>query len=544
MADRTYVLLPGRHHLFTKYQWAELQRIVAGESEAHDGTRAAPGSTVVVAITSANHSNTRRNPVPAELRAAQAHLAAREHDIDCLTACIADVATTDRFAEHIVGAIAADESICDASGRPLQLTPENCVVATSTPALARQFAARGFAIFGMEHVDSPLHGPVDGRDLWRLPRPWQLVESIAASGGSLDTEVVAEHLHPASHWVWRQHRLGLRVASLFADPVASADSDLTLGRDYFTYMDSFDRGAERKWTLLEPHIEPGRIVDIGCATGSILALAGETAALAESDLIGIELSRTLYDECLHRRRMGAFANENTFFYHRNAMEALFPSRSVNTTLTVSLTHEIVSYIDESALDALSQSVFDQTASGGVWLIYDVCAPTDQNRIVRMTLDDDMGIAAAEAAEADHTAMSVTELGGWLDSLSVRARFDVFATTFRAEQGEAPDQVGSVIRNDDGSIDLRIGDAMDFLAHHTYTESWRSEMNERFCYRDLAQWRQALESIGFCVEAASRSWTNPWLAQHRFAPVASFVDPSSGSPIPWGETNLLIVARRP
>lgn len=540
---RTYVLVPGRHHLFTRFQWAELARIGAGEVADVTGERlAADAVTVVIAVTSANHSNTRRNPVPVELRVAQAHLASASAEIDCITVPIADVGTTDRFADHVIGAVAAEEAVCDADGGPIRLTPSNCVVACSTPSVARQFAALGYAVFAMEHRASPLDGPSVGDDLWITPRPWQLVEAAAANG--LDTPMFEEHAHPASLRIWRQHRLDLRAAALFADPIVGADSDLTIGRDYFTYMDSFDRGAERKWQVLAPHVEPGRIVDIGCATGSILALAGDSPRLAESDLIGVELSRALYDECLHRRRMGAFANPNTFFYHRNAMERLFAEGSVNTTLTVSLAHEIVSYIDEAALDALSQAIFEHTAPGGVWLIYDVCAPLDQDRVVRMDLDDTAGVGAADAAQVDWAALSTAELGPWLDTLSVRARFDVFAATFRAEQGESLLDLGTVRNHDDGSVELRLGDAMDFLAHHTYTESWRSEMNERFSYRSLDDWRVALAAIGFVVESASTTWTNPWLAEHRFGPVARLSDPATGETVDWGETNLVVIARRP
>lgn len=554
-ADRRYVLVPGRHHLFTNFQWDELGRVVRGEVADLDGVtlvadRERP-PLVVIAITSANHSNTRRNPVPVELRAAQAHMAAAHAELDCVTVAVADVGPTERFAEHIIGAVAAEEAVCDPHGRPVQLTPDNCVVACSTPSVARQFAARGHSIFAMEHGSSPLDGPSTGDDLWTTLRPWQLVEAVAASAPAegprsegLHAAEFVDHAHPASQRIWTQHRLDHRVAALFADPIVGADSDLTMERDYFTYMGSFDRGAERKWELLEPHAEPGRIVDIGCATGAMLALAGRKPRFAESDLIGIELSRALYDECLHRRRMGAFANENTFFYHRNAMEHLFPPRSVNTTMTVSLAHEIVSYIDEPALVALSRAIFEHTAVNGVWLIYDVCAPTDQDRIVRLELDDTAGVSAARAASTDHAELSSAELGPWLDTLSVRARFDVFAATFRAEQGESPDRVDSVVRHVDGSVELRLGDAMDFLAHHTYTESWRSEMNERFSYRSLDDWRAALADVGFVVEPTSSTWTNPWLAEHRFEPVARLTDPATGSRVDWGETNVKVVARRP
>lgn len=544
-SPQRYILLPGRHHLFTRFQWQELRRIVAGQALDLDGEAVPGGGVIIAAITSADHSNTLRNPVPAELRAAQAHLAAAQEDLDCITISIPDVGRTDRFAEYIVGAVEAEESVSDRqTAAPIRLTPDNCVVACSTPSVVRQFDQLGFAVTAMEHNGDPRLGPTEGSDLWHTTRPWQLIEASCLSGPDGQSSLWVEHAHPATDRLWDLHQLADRVRRLHAGALVGEDSDLTSGRDYFTYIDSFDRGADRKWQLLADDVSPGRILDIGCAAGAMLTLAGDDPRLGESDLLGVELSRALYDECLHRKRMGAFANPNTFFFHRDAMQPLFHPRSINTTMTVSLAHEIVSYIDEAALDQMSRNIYDHTAPDGVWLIYDVCAPQDQDRLVRMTLDDTSGIAAIDAAATDHGSLSVEELGPWLDSLSVRARFDVFAATFRLEQGESLDQVGSVVPNADGSVDLRLGDAMDFLAHHTYTESWRSEMNERFSYRSLNDWVDALSGLGFEVEPTSRTWTNPWLAEHRFAPVASLMDPSTGAAVDWGETNVVVVARRP
>lgn len=537
-----YIVFPGRHHLFTRFQWQELRRIVDGQAQDLDGQIVPAGGVIIAAITSADHSNTLRNPVPAELRAAQAHLAAAQEGLDCITISVPDVGRTDRFAEYIIGAVEAEESVSDRqSAEPIRLTPDNCVVACSTPSVVRQFDQLGFVVTAMEHNGDPRLGPDEGSDLWRTTRPWQLIEQLSSDEGG---DVWARHAHPATERIWAQHQLADRVRRLHDGAFVGEDSDLTSGRDYFTYIDSFDRGANRKWDLLADHVRPGRILDIGCAAGAMLTLAGNDPRLAESDLLGVELSRALYDECLHRKRMGAFANPNTFFFHRDAMQPLFRPRSINTTMTVSLAHEIVSYIDEDALDTMSRNIFEHTAPGGVWLIYDVCAPQDQDRLVQMTLEDTSGTSAADAAATDHHAMSDQELGPWLDSLSVRARFEVFASTFRAEQGESLDDVDSVIRNGDGTVQVRLGDAMDFLAHHTYTESWRSEMNERFSYRSLADWTTALSQLGFDVEPTSQTWTNPWLAEHRFLPVASLADPTTGEPVPWGETNLVVVARRP
>ena len=49
---------------------------------------------------------------------------------------------------------------------------------------------------------------------------------------------------------------------------------------------------------------------------------------------------------MHKKAQGAFANPNVFFYRRNVLGgAVLAPRSVDTTLTFALTHEIWSYGD-------------------------------------------------------------------------------------------------------------------------------------------------------------------------------------------------------
>ena len=65
------------------------------------------------------------------------------------------------------------------------------------------------------------------------------------------------------------------------------------------------------------------------------------ARFHESDLIGVEVARHLYAECVHKKEQGLFQNPNVYFYQRNMLgSAVFPARSIDTTLTLALTHEI------------------------------------------------------------------------------------------------------------------------------------------------------------------------------------------------------------
>ena len=62
----SFLLLPGRYHLLTHFQAGYLRGL------AEDG-----GSTIVWPVTSANHGNTRRNPVPYHRREPPLNVSAR-----------------------------------------------------------------------------------------------------------------------------------------------------------------------------------------------------------------------------------------------------------------------------------------------------------------------------------------------------------------------------------------------------------------------------------------------------------------------------------
>jgi hypothetical protein len=128
-----------------------------------------------------------------------------------------------------------------------------------------------------------------------------------------------------------------------------------------------------------------------------------------------------------------------------------------------------------------------------------------------------------------------EVAGYVGSLSTRARLDQFAADYRFP---LPFAVRA-----DGAVELSLADAMDFLTRKDYVDNWLSECHEQFCGLEYAGWLALLAEVGFEVDPVSRPWRNDWLVEHRLAPVAelSTVD---GVPLPWPETHVLLVARRP
>ncbi|MEE3921245.1 class I SAM-dependent methyltransferase [Micromonospora sp. BRA006-A] len=197
--------------------------------------------------------------------------------------------------------------------------------------------------------------------------------------------------HPATIDVFERYRLVEAIRSVVNDPLVGDEGGLTVTRDYRTYVEAFASAAHRKWDSVRRYVQPGRIVDIGCGAGAVLELADRESALRESDLIGVEVARHLYQECLHKKAQGVFRNANVYFFHRNVLGgAVFKDRSVDTTLTFALTHEIWSYgRQRESLLQFARRIHDHTVPGGVWINSDVCGPDEPDRpvILRLTGDD-------------------------------------------------------------------------------------------------------------------------------------------------------------
>ncbi len=300
-ADREiqHIIVPGRHHLLTRFQAAYLGELLAGRGRDENGEpiAVADGAVVVWAVTSANHSATRRNPFPGHRREAAIEILAHVERMPSIVVPVVDIAPTPRFAEITL------KEIGYATAQGVIPAPETAIIATSTPQVADMYRGLGYRIAPMErdHSDAPR-------------TPWQLLDELMA--GSDDWRADA---HPASLDIVDRYGLATQAQEIAADPVIGDEGGLTPTRDYRTYSRAFEDAAERKWAQARPWIVPGRIVDLGCATGAMLELASQEPALAESDLIGVEIAPELFAACEHKKSEGAFANPNTFFYRRNIL---------------------------------------------------------------------------------------------------------------------------------------------------------------------------------------------------------------------------------
>lgn len=499
-----YLLIPGRHQLLTNFQQTYLTDIInttwANVTDIYGKPVKVSGKieAIIFAVTSANHSNTRRNPLPFYLRAITIETMAATLPVPVYTYGIDDVGNLDSFAAYTIKRIKHE------SDGLFDCTPENTLILCSTPVL-RLYEKIGFTILPAElqHIDTWQH---------RATMPGDLVEHIAYSNNWEQDELVQREMHPAAYKVWQKYKLGQKVKQLFNDTMISSDGDLTETRDYNVYVRQMDDIAGLKYNETAAYIQPGRIGDIGCAVGSWMRLVTRDARLRESDVYGIEVSRHLFEICRQRKDNGEFAHPFVFFAQKNAVTGLvFDKNSMNTIHTSSLTHEIESYGSRQDLLQFIKNRYDELVPGGVWVNRDVVAPADKEKKVYMWLSKEDGVMHDYQKPCENREALAQHLQG----LSTYARFLRFARDFRAAEGYKLWYTEVEIAGKN-YIQLSLRDAAEFLSRKDYTDNWQSEMHETFCFWDFDEWQQQLKQAGFSIHPQSYATTNQWIVTHRWS----------------------------
>jgi hypothetical protein len=529
-----YLLIPGRHQLLTKFQFQYLQNIISNDLQSFTDAFGNPIDktgkieAVLFAVTSSNHSNTRRNPLPFYLRAISIEAFGNELDVPTYIYGIDDVGNLPNFADYTIKRIKHE------SEGQIHCTPENTVVVCSTNVL-NMYHRLGFTILPAE---------LDDIDTWHhhTPMPWDVVERIALNHEWQDDPFVQDNMHPASFNVWQKYQIGEKVQLLFRDAMISNDGDLTETRDYNVYVRQMDDIAEMKYQDTSNFIQPGRIGDIGCAVGSWIKLACKDERFRESDFYGIEVSRYLYELCQQRKINGEFNNPFVFFSKKNAVTGLaFDRSSMNTIHTSSLTHEIESYGSRQDLLQFIRNRFEELVHGGVWINRDVVAPYNKHQEVYLWLNNTDG----SNHDPHRILESKASLSEYLQQLSTYARFLRFAKDFRKQEGYKLAYAETIFEQNT-YIRLSMHDAAEFLSRKDYTDNWQSEMHETFCFWDFEEWKNEMETVGFKIHPSSIAFTNDWIVENRWKGKAAIFTNRNNQlvPEPWPVTTMFLIGVKP
>src|SRR3989338_6729303 len=157
-----YLLFPGRHHMLTKFQNQYLQKII------RDAVNGSKIDEIIFAVTSANHDNTRRNPIPLYLRVSAIDKFSRNMPCKISIYPIKDIYQTDRYARFLVSQIFYQ------SGK--ELNPQNSILGCSTPPVISMFKKLGFKNYAFELAD-------EKEDKYSDLRPFEIIDLLIQSAG-------------------------------------------------------------------------------------------------------------------------------------------------------------------------------------------------------------------------------------------------------------------------------------------------------------------------------------------------------------------------
>ncbi|MBK7858049.1 MAG: methyltransferase domain-containing protein [Archangiaceae bacterium] len=318
-------LLVGRFHAVTmgQHQWLQ-------------GLKGRGVERVTCVITSANHSGTRRNPLPVPQRRALLAEALAGQRFDLVA--IDDIAETESWVEHVLSSV-------ERAGLP-RPAPRDTQVYTSNRDVAGLFEARGFTVVAEEVKGLTPHELVqriaDGRE-------WQGEASQATRAAYADPKFLTD---------------------IFHQRLLNDDGELGHARDFQTYGAQMDASLKQKLDDLLPWVVPGSIVDKGCGTGKLLVELSR--AFPRSALTGVDLSR----ELLRMSDENTYASEEVALVFGNIIEKNVPDGSASTVIFSSVTHEIYSYSGYSLpeLERAMRNAAAELKRGGRVLMRDGVSP--------------------------------------------------------------------------------------------------------------------------------------------------------------------------
>ena len=515
----TYLLLPGRQIVNTRYQEEYLSSILGKNLELLPemiGTPPAGRAThIVFAVTSCNKSNSRYNPLPLEVRSILVYEFARklqeQFSIRFHLIGIPHYPPTPKFASIIL------KEIAEQSDDSLTLTSDNTVVFTSTPPMITAYHDLGFAILPGEYdpATKQYSVPVPNTIVQQIGHGEPL-EQIPLSAGTL---AVFANFPDAPE----------RIVRLYHDPILTDQGDLTETRDYVTYNQAMASAIGFKYAEIAPFLQPGKIVDEGCADGALLERIVHD--FPDSDLIGIDLSAEMLARANEKKRAGVFGGAFVFFGQRNLMTPISDAQGGrdDTVICNSTLHELWSY--GQGIDSVRQYLHNkrkQLRAGGRLVIRDVVGPDHGDRQVYLDCAEDDGLVTDKWQEADVAA------------LATLSRFRRFCRDFRG--GQIAGVAEEMERDGRTLFRLPLRAAMEFIAKMNYTDNWLSEMHEEFCFWDFTDWTRELAEAGLVLVPGSHAYVNDWRVEHDFAGRVRLYD-AALNPLPFPVTNMVLVGEK-
>jgi len=316
-----------------------------------------------------------------------------------------------------------------------------------------------------------------------------------------------------------------QVRTLFNDPILTEQGDLTETRNYQTYARAMADVIDLKYNEVREFLQPGKIIDEGCADGSLIERIA--VDFPDSDIIGIDLSAEMLARANEAKREGRYGGAFVFFKQQNLMSPVSDAqvRSVDTILCNSTLHELWSYGNgDETLRTYLRNKQRQLKRGGRLVVRDVVGPEDGETLVYLECVTSDGVVTEDPWTAD-----VASLSTW--SLFLR-----FLRDFR--DGQYEDSVDRVGWDSGVAFQLPLSLAMEFVTKMSYVDNWASESHEEFCFWSFSDWERELTEAGFKLLSGSRAYVNQWRVENRFKQRVRLYDLQK-QPLDFPVTNMVL-----
>ncbi|MBX9690035.1 MAG: methyltransferase domain-containing protein, partial [Candidatus Obscuribacterales bacterium] len=288
-SDGKILLLIGRWHGLTRDQESSLKEVISRSGLAV--------SKLVFVITAADKGGSKRHPLQVgerrEILSALAAGLGYAHEIFD----VVDVNDSKGWPEYISAQLFAK------SRGSILIDAANTVLVSSNPDVLARFEKSGYSgSLKPEHKGA---------------MPADLLSAIAT--GKDWRAIAADSTVP----VFEAHGIVERVRRLFEDVLLNEDGELSHGRDFEAYSAGMDASMAMKVQDICPFVRPGKIVDKGCGTGTLLIHLSEL--FPESQIVGMDLSR----ELLHMSESQHYPNHNVAVLKGNIIHQRFADSSLS-----------------------------------------------------------------------------------------------------------------------------------------------------------------------------------------------------------------------
>lgn len=485
--------------MLTNFQYSYLRTLIS------NGINGKKIDRIIFAITSSDHANTRRNPIPLYLRVLAIEKFSKDLPCEVKIYPIPDVKETDKFAEYLIHQI-------DFLGGE-KLNPSNTFLVCSTPSVISLFKKLKFKNFSVELTNIK-------ENKYSSLRPYEVLDLLVKSGKDWRISNKWKELaSQATQDVYLEYNLGELVIELFNDSLINEDANLTETRDYNSYARGMDQNMEFKFNDIKPFVKEGKIVDAGCGTGALVWYLSKY--FKESDIIGIEATRKFYEYC----KLQEYPNPFVYFYRRNILDQNFKENTISTFIYSSVLHEIYSYINESTLKKVLRSTFKQLAPNGRIIIRDVVGPENGNEKVLLELNKTDGLDSGDIKE-----------------LSTYSKFHKFVRDF------IPRKIifKEVYFNGKNLVELTIKDTYEFISKMNYVDNWQSEMHEEFGFWSFSDWTNELKKIGFDIVPGSRPFKSKYIIDKMYNGKVKIYKKIGNELvlIDYPSTNMILIGEKP